>query len=86
MLAVSPLPPFKVQSQRKHHNKQTAIIDSGASGFYFSKTVPTINFDPTAPTITAGTASGQPHQSSVSADLVIPNLPTDFPRAGNVMP
>ena len=33
-----------------------------------------------------GAASDQSHQSSGSADLVIPNLPTDFPRAGKVMP
>ena len=48
--------------------------------------MPTINFDPTAPKITVGTASVQPHQSSGAADLDIPNLTPDFPRAGKVMP
>ena len=77
MLAVAP-PPLKAQSTRNHED-HTVIIDSGASGFYFLKNTPTINFDPTAPKITVGTASGQPHQSSGAADLVLPNLPPDFP-------
>ena len=45
-----------------------------------------INFDPTAPTVTVGTASGQPHQSSVAANFSRPDLPTDFPRSGKVVP
>ena len=71
-------PPLKAQIPRNHED-HTAVVDSGAIGFYFSKNAPTINFDPTAPKITVGTASGQPHQSSGAADLVLPNLPPDFP-------
>ena len=85
MLAVLS-PPFKVQSQRNHHNDHIIIIVSGTSGFYISKNVPTINFDLTATTITMGNASDQPHQSSGSADWDISNLPTDFPRDGKVIP
>ena len=77
MLAVAP-PPLKSQSPR-NHEYHTAIVDYGTSSFYFSKNAPTINFDPTAPKITVGTASGQPHQSSGAANLVLPNLPPDFP-------
>ena len=33
-----------------------------------------------------GTASGETHQSSGSADLVILNLPPEFPLTGKVMP
>ena len=77
MLAVSP-PPHMVQIPRNHED-HTAIIDSGTSGFYFSINAPTINFDPTAPKITMGTVSGKNHQYSGAADLVIPNLPPDFP-------
>ena len=79
MLAVAPHPPpLKAQSPR-NHEYHTTIVDSGTSGFYFSKYVPTINVDPTTPKITVGTASGQPHQSSCAADLGLPNLPPDFP-------
>ena len=84
MLAVAPPPP-KAQSPRKHED-HTAIVDSGASGLYLSKHALTINFDPTAPKINVGTASGQPHQYSGAAYLGLPNLPPDFPRAVKVMP
>ena len=43
MLAVAP-PPLKYQSPHNHED-HTAIVDSGASGFYFSKHAPKINFD-----------------------------------------
>ena len=85
MLAVSPHPSLKAQSLPNHED-HTTIVDSGAGGFYFLRHAPTINFDPTAPKITVGTASGQPHQYSGAADLGLPNLPPEFPRAGKVMP
>ena len=77
MSSVSP-PPIKAQIPRNHKG-HTAIIDSGVSGFYFSKNAPTINFDLTAPNITVGTTSVQPNQSSGASNLGIPNLPPDFP-------
>ena len=79
------LPPSKLQHlcSRKDF---TDIVDSGASGLYFSKNAPVINFDLTATTVTVGTASCQPHQSSGAADLGLPNLPTCFPLSGKVVP
>ena len=84
MLTVAP-PALKAKIPRNHKD-HTAILDSGASGFYFSKHAPKIKFDPTAPKITMGTASGQPHQFSGASDLCLPNLSPDFPRAVKFMP
>ena len=72
MLAIAP--PLS-RPKSRNHKDHTAIVDSGAIGFYFSKHAPKINFDPNAPKITVGTASGQPHQSSGATDLGLPNLP-----------
>ena len=82
---VSRSPPYIKAQRLLNHEDHTSIVDSGASGFYFSKNAPTINFDPTAPKITVGTTSGQTHQSSGASNLGLPNLPPDFPRAGKVM-
>ena len=72
MLAAAP-PSLKAQSLRNHED-HTSIVDYG-----ISKNAPTINFDPTTPKITVGTASGKPRQFSGAADLGLPNVPPDFP-------
>ena len=45
-----------------------------------------INFDPTTPTVTVCTASGQPHQYGGTEDLGLPNLPTYFSLSDKVTP
>ena len=58
----------------------------GASGYFFTKDAPKKNADPTAPHIRVGTSSGQPMTSACTCDIVIPQLPSDFPTTGHVMP
>ena len=62
------------------------IVDSGSSGYFFTKDVPKTNLDPTAPHIQVGTASGQPMTSVGTCDIVIPQIPSDLPNTGYVMP
>ena len=64
----------------------TGIIDSGATGIYFAPDAPVSDKDPQAPPITVGTATGQVQRSSASATLALPQLPSDFPRTGHIMP
>ena len=84
--SVSCSPPTYIFQSQRNHKKQTAVVESGASGFYFSKNARIINFDPTAPTITVRNANGQPHQSSGADELGIPNLSSQFTLSGTVMP
>ena len=42
--------------------------------------------DPTAPHIRVGAASGQPMTSTGTCELVLPQIPSDFPNAGHGMP
>ena len=64
----------------------TAMVDSGANGFYYSPDAPVDGIDTDAPPIVVGTASGQRQLSSAAANHQIPNLPDEFPRGGHVMP
>ena len=64
----------------------TAVVDSGASNIYIAQNAPRVNFNPSAPKVTVGTATGQVQQSTGTAELRIPNLPATFPKTGHVMP
>ena len=46
---------------------------------------PHINFNPAAPKINVGTATGKVQQSTGTAELNIPMLPATFPKTGHVM-
>ena len=63
----------------------TAILDSGATGFYFSADAPVTDINTNGPAILVGTASGQRHSSTITAAHQLPDLPADFPRTGHVM-
>ena len=51
-----------------------ALVNSGATGFYFSPDAPVDGIDPTAPPIVVGTASGQRQFSNAAATYRIPNF------------
>ena len=53
----------------------TAIVDSGASGWYFRTGAPVTNVDRTAAKIRVGTATGQAQQSDASCTLPLPDIP-----------
>ena len=63
----------------------TAIPDSGATGFYYAKDAPVVNIRKNDKSVTVGTASKERHTSTTTAQHAIPDLPADFPRTGHVM-
>ena len=65
---------------------QSHIVDSGASGYFFSNDAHKKNVDTISPRIWVGTASGQPMTSSGSCDFIIHELPSDFPTTGHFVP
>ena len=64
--------------------KDTAIVDSGASGWYFTPGAPVSNVINAADTIRVGTATGQAQTSEASCELPLPDLPPGL--FGHVMP
>ena len=62
----------------------TAIVDSGASGWYLTPGAPVSNVNKTAAKIRVGTATGQEQTSEASCELPLPDLlPGLF---GHIMP
>ena len=59
----------------KTANQDTAIVDSGASGWYFTPDPPVLNVNKTAATIRVGIATGQEQTSEASCELPLPHLP-----------
>lgn len=53
----------------------TAIADTGATGHYFTTTVPLTNINHAASPTTLWTATGHPITTSTTADLTLPGLP-----------
>ena len=53
----------------------TAIPDSGATGFYYAAGAPVIDISTDGAPVVVGTASGQRHQSTTTANHQIPDLP-----------
>ena len=83
----SPPPLIQYLSGAKHYTKtHSSIVDSGSSGYFFTKDAPKNNVDPTAPLIQVSTTSEQPMTSASSCDLSILKLPSYFPTNGHVMP
>ena len=61
----------------------TAILDSGASGIYFTTDAPVLHVNPSAPITRVGDAAGNCHQSSAQASHQLSALPI---TKGNIMP
>ena len=78
----SPPPLIQSITGTKTHS---AIVDSGASGYFFTNDAPKNNVDPTSPLIRVGTASGQPMTSTSTYDLDISQIPSEFPTTGHGM-
>ena len=55
--------------------QDTAIVDSGASGWYFTPDAPVFNVHKTAATICVSTATGQAQESGASCELPLTDLP-----------
>ena len=64
----------------------TVIVDSGASGLYFSPNEPVTNINPAATAIAVGTATGKVPFSTATGQLAWPNVPNTFPTTGHIMP
>ena len=64
-------------------NQDTAFVDSGASGRFFTPDAPVSNVNKTAATIRVGTATGQAQTSEASCELPLPDLPPGL--FGNIM-
>ena len=65
-------------------DRDTAIVDSGASGWYFTPDAPVSNVNPHAAKICVGTATDQPQFSSASCELPFDGMPPDL--FGHIMP
>ena len=59
----------------KMAKQDTAIVDSGASGWYFRLGASLSNVNKTAATIRVGTATGQAQTSEASCKFPLPDLP-----------
>ena len=64
--------------------QDTAIVDSGAIGWYFTPGAPVSNVNKTAATIRVGKATGQAQTSEASCKLPLPDLPPGL--FGHIMP
>ena len=67
----------------KLNKHDTAIVDSGASGWNFTPESLVPNANKTAATIRVGTATGQAQESEASCKLPLPDLPSGL--FGHVM-
>ena len=72
-------------ANRRARKNESAIIDLGASGTYLIKNAHKLNERGDAPPIRVGTASGEYQGSSITCDIDITNIPSDFPVSGHVM-
>ena len=62
----------------------TAIVDSGASGWYFNPGAPVSRVNQAAEKVRVGTAVGHAVESEASCKLPLPDIPPDL--FGNIMP
>ena len=65
---------LKKKNRAIFDDRDTAIVDSGASGWYFIPDAPVSNVDTQAPTIRVGTATGHPQVSAASCELPIEGI------------
>ena len=75
---------LKKKDQAIFDDRDTTIVDLGASGWYFTPNAPVSNIDPQASQIRVGTATGQPQLSSASCELPLEGMPPDL--FGHIMP
>ena len=77
---------MKIQKKKREifDNKNTAIVNLGASGWYFTPDAPLSKVDAQASKIRVGTATGQPQVSTASCELPIKGIPTGI--FGHIMP
>ena len=64
-----------MQMSTKLSKQDTAIVDSGASGWYFTPDAPVSNVNKTAAIIRVSTAMGQAQTSQASYKLPLHDLP-----------
>lgn len=69
----------------KLSKNDTAIADTGASDIYLTPKAPKINYNPQAPRVSVGTATGARQTSSGGCELNLSQLPQEC-RKGQVMP
>jgi hypothetical protein len=62
-----------------------AIVDSGASSIFLTPDAPKVNVNPVGSSIKVGPAEGPPIILSVTYNLALPSLPSNFPTKGHVM-
>ena len=65
-----------MQMSTKPAKQDTAIVDSGASGWYFTPDAPVSNVNKTAAIICVGTVTGQAQTSQASYKLPLHDLPS----------
>ena len=72
--------------QRFLLQRDTGIVDSGATHLYIAPTAPHVPPNTSAPQISVGTATVHVDRLSVTASLPIPQLVENFPTTGYITP
>ena len=75
---------LKKKNRAIFDDRDTEIVDSGASGSYFIPDAPVSNVDAQTPTISLGTVTGHPHVSATSCELPIEGINAGM--FGRIMP
>ena len=66
--------------------QQTGIVDSGATHLYIAPSAPHGLPETSAAAISVGTVNGQVEKPPKKSTLPIPQLASDFPTTGYIMP
>ena len=66
--------------------EQTGIVDSGTTHIYIAPNAPYEKMDTTGKQIRVGTANGQVANSTAMATLPVPQVKSEFPTKGYIMP
>ena len=77
------------QNKQQEHilpQQHTRIVDSGSTYLYIAPTAPHGLKDTSAATIKVGTDNGQVEKSAAKATLPIPQLASELPTTGCIMP
>ena len=77
------------QNEQQEHllpQQYTGIVDSGSTQLYIAPTAPHGLTDTIAATIKVGTDNGQVEKSAAKATLPIPQLASELPTTGCIMP
>ena len=73
-------------AHRSLPQRETGVVDSGATHLYISPTAPHVPPDTSTPKICAGTATGHVESSLATVSLPILQLEADFLNTGYIMP